>query len=163
MIRYILAMSYYLLILFNYFSPEQRFKDLFHPMSQHYGNYHWMLELRYIGYSIITFLIFASLLLLILRNVQYRKIGLISIVSIPLFYLIVVIYATIYFEFPIYYIINIYAGNYDSVVGMYLHLGEGDLLAIGIILLGFPLIYSKTLYSWISSHQWRDKSNTNEI
>ena len=154
MIRYILGVSYYFLIIFNFFSPEYRFSDLFDPMPWHFGNEHWMLELRFIGWSIITFIMFVSMILLFVRNKEYRKIGLISIISIPLFYILIVVSATIYFEIPIEKMINVYAGNYDSIIGMYLHLGEGDLLRIGIILLGFPLIYSKTLYSWILSHQW---------
>ena len=154
MIRYILGVSYYFLIIFNFFSPEYRFSDLFDPMPEHFGNEHWMLELRFIGWSIITFIMFVSMILLFVRNKEYRKISLISIISIPLFYILIIVSTTIYFEIPIEKMINVYAGNYDSIIGMYLHLGEGDLLRIGIILLGFPLIYSKTLYSWILSHQW---------
>ena len=50
--------------------------------------------------------------------------------------------------------INVYAGNNDSILGMNLYLGESDLVRIGFIMLGFPLIYSKKLYSWIQSNQW---------
>jgi hypothetical protein len=157
MIRYILAILYYIFIIFNYFSPESRLVDLFDPRSYHFAVEHWMLELRFIGYTVITFLLFISMILLLARNLQYRKIGLISIISVPLFYILIVVSATLYFEIPIEKMINIYAGNNDSIVGMNLYLGESDLLAIGIIMLGFPLIYSKTLYDWVYRNQWGSK------
>jgi len=149
MIRYILGIFYYIFIMFNYFSAEYRLADLLNPAPYHFGVQHWMLELRFIGYSVITFLLFVSMLLLSVRNIQYRKIGLISIISIPLYYILIVVSAYIYFEIPFDKMINVYAGNNDSIVGMNLYLGENDLVAIGVIMLGWPLIYSKTLYSWV--------------
>jgi len=128
--------------------------DLFDPRLQHFENYHWMLELWYIGLSIITFLMFASMILLLVRNIEYRKIGLISMISTPLFYMLIVISAAIYFEISIEEMIDVYSGSNTSIIGMLLHLGEGDLVRIGIMMLGFPLIYSKKLYSWILNHQW---------
>jgi hypothetical protein len=95
------------------------------------------------------------MVLLLVRNKEYRKIGLISIISIPLYYIIFVVSAFIYFEIPIDKMLNVYAGNNDSIVGMYLRLGESDLVRIGVIMLGLPLIYSRTLYSWIVSNQWK--------
>ena len=59
--------------------------------------------------------------------------------------------------------LNVYARNNDSIIGMNLYLGESDLLSIGIILLGLPLIYTKTLYTWIKNNQLKFFNNKNKV
>jgi|GEM_PF-6552819 len=95
---------------------------------------------------------------LLMKNIEYRKIGLISI---PLFYILIVVSATLFFDIPIEKMLNVYTGNYDSIIGVYLHLSEYDLLSIAIILLGIPLIYSNTLYTWVVNSQWGRNVDSN--
>ncbi len=115
--------------------------------------YYWVLEVIYVGYSIITFLLVTSMVLLLFRHREYRKIGLFSITSIPIFYAISVLLIMFYFDISLSKVFAIYCGDERFLMSMYFNINASDFLHIGLIMLGLPVIHSSSLYSWVLNNR----------
>ncbi len=145
-----MLLTYFVLVNLNFFSPLSRLEDLFNPMTPHYAIYHWSLELRYVVFSIISFLFAVSFILTLFKKPEYRRVGLIAVLSVPIFYVFILLLININFDIPFQEIIKILTGK-NNVLGVYLYIQPYDLKAIFLILLGLPLVYSKKLFMWIKT------------